>query len=276
MQYVHILKDKEDLEDNKKSLEEIVLIDVHCHLNFEEFNQTRDEIIKESREDFKYIIDSGTSIERNVKSLELTKKYRNFVKSTFGYHPVYAGVDNKQTVNDTLQQITDNIDNIQAIGEIGLDYSIDRPQEELKRQHIVFEQLLTLATEYDMPIVLHVRDAEQHALDIVKKYTQIPDVVFHCFSGSKETALEAVDYGYYLSFATNALFSKKHKKNIKKVPLENMLTEADSPYLSPIRDENNRPIHIRKTIERIERTKNIEFDEIERITEQNAIRVFNL
>jgi TatD DNase family protein len=178
VQYVHILKDKEDLEDNKKSLEEIVLIDVHCHLNFEEFNQTRDEIIKESREDFKYIIDSGTSIERNVKSLELTKKYRNFVKSTFGYHPVYAGVDNKQTVNDTLQQITDNIDNIQAIGEIGLDYSIDRPQEELKRQHIVFEQLLTLATEYDMPIVLHVRDAEQHALDIVKKYTQLPMLYF--------------------------------------------------------------------------------------------------
>ena len=252
------------------------MIDVHCHLNFEDFDESRDEIIEESRNDFKYIIDSGTSIERNIKSLELTREYANFIKSTFGYHPIYAGVDDKETVNRTLKQIADNVDNIQAIGEIGLDFSIDRPQEEIRKQHKVFDELLTLATEYDMPIILHVRDAEKHALDIVKKYTEIPDVVFHCFSGSKETALEAVDYGYYLSFATNALFSKKHKKNIKKVPLENMLTETDSPYLSPVRDENNRPMNIKKTIERIERTKNIEFEEIERITEQNAIRVFHL
>jgi TatD DNase family protein len=127
-----------------------------------------------------------------------------------------------------------------------------------------------------MPVVLHVREAEQHALDIVKKYTQLPDVIFHCFSGKKETAVEAVDYGYYISFATNALFSKKHKQNIKKVPLENMLTETDSPYLSPVKGQPNQPANIRKTIERIERTKNIEFDEIESMTEKNAIKVYKL
>ena len=85
-----------------------------------------------------------------------------------------------------------------------------------------------------------------------------------------------IDCGYYISFATNALFSKKHKKNIKAVPLENMLTETDSPYLSPVQGEANQPLNIRKTIERIERTKKISFEEIEKETEKNAIKVYNL
>ena len=134
-----------------------------------------------------------------------------------------------------------------------------------------------MAEEYDMPVVLHVRNAEAHALEIIKEYPNIPDVVFHCFSGSKQTALDAVDCGYYISFATNALYSKKHKKNIKAVPLENMLTETDSPYLSPQKGENNRPLNIKMTIERIERTKkDVSFDEIEKQTEKNAKEVFNL
>ncbi|WP_455645087.1 TatD family hydrolase [Methanosphaera sp.] len=252
------------------------MIDAHCHLNFPIFDDTRDEIIKNTKPEFKFLIDSGASYESNERSLKLSQDNKNFIKTTMGYHPEYTGKDDKETINKTINQIIDNLDNIQAIGEIGLDFSKERPENELKRQHTVFEKLLTLATEHDMPIVLHVRNAEQHALDIVKKYTEIPNVIFHCFSGTKETAMEAVDYGYYISFATNALFSKKHKKNIKKVPLENMLTETDSPYLSPVKDENNQPLNIRKTIERIERTKNIDFIDIEKQTEQNAKTVYNL
>ncbi len=252
------------------------MIDVHCHLNFPEFDDKRDEIIKNTKKEFKYVIDSGACIESNERSLKLSQEYRDFIISTMGYHPEYTGNDDKETINKTLKQIENNLDNIQAIGEIGLDFSKERSEDELKRQHNIFEKLLNMAVEYDMPIVLHVRDAEQHALDIVKKYTEIPDVVFHCFSGSKETALEAVDYGYYLSFATNTLFSKRHKKNMKKVPLENMLTETDSPYLSPVKGEPNQPLNIRKIIERIERAKDIDFEDIEKHTENNAKRVFNL
>ncbi len=252
------------------------MIDVHCHLNFPEFDDTREDIIKNSKEEFKYIIDSGADYKSNEKSLELTKKHKGFIKTTMGYHPVYTMTDNKETIDKTINQIIDNLDNIQAIGEIGLDFSEERSEQDLKRQHAIFERLLTVATEYDMPILLHVRDAEKQGLNVVKKYTEIPNVVFHCFSGDKETALEAVDYGYYISFATNSIRSKKHKKNIKKVPLSNMLTETDSPYLSPIKDENNQPKNIRQTIERIERTKNIDFDEIEYETEKNAKTVFNL
>lgn len=252
------------------------MIDSHCHLNFVEFDDTRSKIIEDTKKEFKYVIDCGASIKGNTRSLKLKNEYEDFIKSTFGYHPVYAGKDDAETFEKTKQQIIDNLDNIQAIGEIGLDYSEKRDESELKRQHTRFEELITLATEYDMPIVLHVREAEQKALDIVKKYTNLPDVIFHCFSGTKTTAIEAVDYGYYISFATNALFSKKHKKNIKAVPLENMLTETDSPYLSPVQGELNQPMNIRKTIERIERTKKISFDEIEKATEKNAITVYNL
>lgn len=252
------------------------MIDSHCHLNFVEFDETRDEVIEKTKKEFKYVIDSGASIESNSKSLLLKEKYDGFLKTTMGYHPVYAGRDDEETTNKTIQQIIDNIDNIEAIGEIGLDFSEDRQEDELKRQHDRFNRLLEVAVEYEKPIVLHVRNAEKHALDIVNKYPGIPDVIFHCFSGSKTTAIEAVDYGYYISFATNALFSKKHKKNIKAVPLENMLTETDSPYLSPVKGEPNQPLNIRLTIERIERTKKISFEEIEKETEKNAIRVYNL
>ncbi len=252
------------------------MIDSHCHLNFPEFDEDREDVIKRTKEEFRYIVDSGADIESNERSLELSNEYSNFIKTTMGYHPEYAGNDDKETIENTLSQITENIDNIQAIGEIGLDFSKKRSESENKRQHTVFEMLLELAEEYDMPIVLHVRDAEAHALEIVKKYTNIPNVIFHCFSGSKETAIEAVDCGYYISFATNALFSKKHKKNMKKVPLENMLTETDSPYLSLEKGVNNEPLNIRKTIERIERTKKLDFYEIEKATENNAIRVYNL
>lgn len=252
------------------------MIDSHCHLNFTEFDSNRDEIIEKTRKEFKYVVDSGASIESNAKSLKLKQEYDGFLKTTMGYHPVYAGKDTEETSEKTIEQIIDNIDNIEAIGEIGLDFSEQRSETELRNQHERFHKLLEVATEYEKAIVLHVREAEAEALEIVKEYPQIPDVIFHCFSGSKKTALEAVDYGYYISFATNSLFSKKHKKNIKAVPLENMLTETDSPYLSPVKGEANQPLNIRKTIERIERTKKIEFKEIEKQTEKNAIKVYNL
>ncbi len=252
------------------------MIDSHCHLNFADFDENRDELIEETKKEFKYVVDSGASIESNEKSLLLKEKYDGFLKTTMGYHPVYAGRDDEETCEKTIQQIIENIDNIEAIGEIGLDYSESRPEDELKRQHERFHKLLEVASEYDKAIVLHVREAEHRALDIVNEYPNIPDVIFHCFSGGKQTAIDAVDCGYYISFATNALFSKKHKKNIKAVPLENMLTETDSPYLSPVQGEANQPLNIRKTIERIERTKKISFEEIEKETEKNAIKVYNL
>ena len=172
------------------------MIDSHCHLNFVEFDENRNEIINNCKNEFKYIVDCGASIEGNLRSLKLKEEYDGFIKSTMGYHPVYAGKDNEETTQKTIEQIIENLDNIQAIGEIGLDFSEKRSEDELKRQHDNFHKMLELASEYDMPIVLHVREAEKHALDIVKEYPNIPDVIFHCFSGGKATAIEAVDCGY--------------------------------------------------------------------------------
>lgn len=252
------------------------LIDAHCHLNFVEFDKTRDEVVNKTKKEFKYLVDSGTDITTNMQSLEISKKYDGFIKSTMGYHPNYAGVDNKEVQERKINQLIKYMDYSHAIGEIGLDYKEERSIDELKRQEKVFRRLIDLSIEYDKTIVLHVRNREQYAMDILKEYPDINDVVFHCFSGSKQTAQEIVDYGFYVSFATNALFSKKHKKNIKSVPIENMLTETDSPYLSPEKGELNNPCNIRRTIERIERTKKISFEEIEKATEKNAIKIYNL
>ena len=100
------------------------MIDTHCHLSFEEFDNKREEIIENTRKEFKYIVDSGASYKGNIRSLKVASQYNGFIKTTMGYHPEYAGNDNKETINKTLKQISDNIDNIQAIGEIGLDFSV--------------------------------------------------------------------------------------------------------------------------------------------------------
>ena len=138
----------------------------------------------------------------------------------------------------------------------------------------MFIRQIKLANELDLPILIHMRDATLDTLEILKEYPC--KGIMHCYSGSLESAKILLNLGYYISFATNALFSKKHKKNIKAVPLENMLTETDSPYLSPIKGEPNQPSNIKMTIERIERTKHIDFEEIEKQTEKNAIQVYNL
>lgn len=252
------------------------MIDVHCHLNDPCFDQTRSEIIEKTKKEFKYVVDSGASFEGNNRSLELYKNENGFVQTTMGYHPIYGSVETDEQMQIVIDQIVENIDTICAIGEIGLDFSKNHSQEEINRQYHAFETFLKLAVEYDKPVVLHVRESEQQGLEVLKKYPEIPDVIFHSFSGTKTTAMEAVDCGYFLSFSTNALFSKKHKKNLKSVPLENMLTETDSPYLSPVKGENNQPLNLKRTIERIERTKKISFDEIESQTEKNAMKIYNL
>lgn len=102
------------------------MIDSHCHLNFVEFDENRNEIINNCKNEFKYIVDCGASIEGNLRTLKLQKEYEGFIKSTMGYHPVYAGKDDQETTQKTIEQIIENLDNIQAIGEIGLDFSEKR------------------------------------------------------------------------------------------------------------------------------------------------------
>ncbi|MDO5851885.1 MAG: TatD family hydrolase [Methanobacteriaceae archaeon] len=252
------------------------MIDVHCHIDFPEYDDIRTDLINKTKKNLSLIVNSGTNFEGNNRVLDLQKKYPKFIKTTLGYHPLTSVKDDRKTIEETKKQIVNNLDYTQAIGEFGLDFFKQEDLKEIKKQYLIFEEMLNLASEYDMPVILHVRQAEKQAVEILEKYPSIPEVILHCYSGNVTTARQAIDNGYYLSFATLAITSKKHQKLLKKLPLTNILTETDSPYLSPVKDELNEPSNISQTIELISKINELDIEEVDKITEKNAKKALKL
>lgn len=253
------------------------MIDTHCHIDFEDYNNDRDKVIKRSQNKLDAIINSGTSIEGNNNALKLSKKYENFIYPTFGFHPVTSQDSTQDEINNAQKHLIENIDNISAIGEVGMDYFYTKDKKLRQRQKEIFTSFIEIADNYEVPLLMHVRDCEKKAFNILEDYDNIPYVIFHCFSGSLKTAKRIIDKGnYYMSFSTMICYSKRHQDLIKDIPLDNVLTETDSPYLAMTKEERNEPINVEMAIEKISEIKNIEKDEVDRITTKNAIKVFNL
>ncbi len=253
------------------------MIDTHCHINFEDYNNDRDEVIKRSQNTLDAIINSGTNIEENNNVLKLSKEYENFIYPTFGFHPVTSQDSTQNEINKTQKHLIENIDNILAIGEVGMDYFYVKDKKLRQRQKEIFTSFIDIANDYKVPLLMHVRDCEKKAFNILEDYDNIPYVIFHCFSGSLKTAKRIMDKGnYYMSFSTMICYSKRHQDLIKDISLDYILTETDSPYLAMTKEERNEPINVEKAIEKIAEIKNIEKNEVDRITTKNAVKVFNL
>ena len=112
--------------------------------------------------------------------------------------------------------------------------------------------------------------------DMVKKHSSIPDVVFHCYGGDLETAQKIVEEGYYLSFSTILSFSDHHKKLVEDIPLSSILTETDSPYLSPFKGQRNEPAFVEEVVKTLAQVKSVPLREVDRVTEKNARKVFGI
>jgi TatD DNase family protein len=252
------------------------MIDTHCHLNFKDFDKDREEVIKKSKEKLSKIINSGTNYESNYESLRLSEDYKGFIYPSFGFHPLNSGKSDYNELEIVINQIKEHMDEIIAIGEVGMDYFYIKDKKERTKQNEIFKKFAEIANEYKKPIVIHCRDAEKKAYNIVKEYDSIPKVIFHCYSGSFKTAQKLLDYNYYMSISTMICYSKHHQELIKDIPLENILTETDSPYLSPERGNRNNPFNVEEAIEKIAEIKQIDFETVNKVTEENAKKVFKL
>ena len=252
------------------------MIDIHCHLDFEDYNSDRDEVIERAKNKLTAIINSGTSYEGNKVVLKLSKKYNGFIYPTLGFHPINSGKTSDVDIKIAIDHITEHINDFVAIGEVGMDYFYIKDKGERERQKEIFKQFADLAEIHKKPILIHCRDAEKKAFNIIKEYDNIPSVIFHCYSGSLKTADKLVDNGYYMSFANMLSYSKQHQELIKNIPIENILTETDSPYLSTNRGERNEPYNVYKTIYKIAEIKGIDLDLADKITENTAKNVFNI
>ncbi len=253
------------------------MMDTHCHIDFEDFDNDRDEVIKRAKETLDNIIVSGYSNDSNMDVLKLSKDNEGFIYPTFGFHPVSSQNATEKEIKTAHENIIKHIDDMVAIGEVGMDYFYVTDKSLRERQQKIFTGFLKLADEYEKPIVMHVRDCEKKAVNIIEEYENIPYFVFHCYGGSLKTAKRIMNLdNTYMSFSTMVCYSKQHQDLIEKIDLNYVLTETDSPYLAMTKEERNEPANVVKAVKKIAEIKNIDVSTVNEITTNNARKIFKI
>lgn len=277
-----------------------MLIDSHAHLNFNAFKSDSDEVIRECLEKDIWVINIGSKYDNSKKAVEMAESYDEGVYAAVGLHPINLEtglVKTKHDSNESGAQIKEkefDYDKyrglaksfkVVAIGEIGLDYYW-RPKTTKKRelfkekQRDLFLKQLGLAEEVGLPVVLHCRMAHQDLIEILSE-KRPQKAVAHSFVGGLEELKTYLDFGFHIGF--NGIIFKKiegidFEEVIKETPLDRILIETDCPYLSPPphQDERNTPLYVKYVGEEIARIKNVSFEEIAKITTENARRLFGI
>ena len=246
-----------------------MLIDTHLHLFNEDYDI--DEVISRAKDaGVKYLIVSGSDLVDNKFNEKLLDTYDNVFLSV-GYHPSCALDVSDEDLNYLEDLI--KLDRVVAIGEIGLDYHYGK--DDRNEQIELFRFQLDLAVRYNLPVVIHTRDAFLDTYNILKEYNL--KGVIHCFSGSVEVAKKYLSLGYYLGIGGVVTFkNSKLKDVVKEIGLSKIVLETDSPYLSPYRGEVNEPCNVRYICDFISEYLEISSDEVSLVTTGNACRLFDL
>ena len=254
-----------------------MLIDSHAHLDDNRFDADRDRLIKSLKEfGIDLIINPGSDLQTSIKAVSLAEQYEN-IYAAVGVHPHSAKEMDDSTV-EILKSFTGR-DKVVAIGEIGLDYHYDNSPRDVQRKRFI--EQLHLAKEVNLPVIIHSRDAAGDTFDILKDAQDGSlEGVLHCYSGSVEMAREYIKLGFYISLAGPVTFknSRVLKEVAKDVPLDKLLIETDSPYLTPepYRGKRNEPIYVRYVAGTIAEVRGLAFEEVAKATSENAKRLFRI
>ena len=253
------------------------MIDTHCHIDFEDFDEDRTDVIKRAQDKLDYVVASGFDKQSNEKVLALSKEYEGFIFPTFGFHPVSSQNSTDEELKDAKNHLIANLDNIVAVGEVGMDYYYVTDKALRERQQEIFTSFLELANNYKIPIVMHVRDCEKKAVNIIEDYDDIPYFVFHCYGGSLKTAKRIMNRdNCFMSFSTMLCYSQHHQDLIKKINLDYVLTETDSPYLAMTKEERNEPANVVNAVHKIAELKDMDVNVVDEITTNNARKIFKI
>ena len=257
------------------------LVDVHCHLDHEYFKDKLDAVLKRAKEaGLKAIITQGVNHETNQIILALCKKDA-IIKPAMGLYPldppnVVCNEDakdfskSKTAVDTTLKFIEKNKNNIVAIGEVGIDFKFsDDEQHQVEN----FNKIIALARKIDKPLIVHSRKAEKLVIDLLED-AKFFNVDMHCFSGKKSLVKRGADLGLFFSIPANILKSDQFQMNAKVLPLNNMLTETDAPWLSPYTGIMNEPAFIKPAVEKIAEIKKLTPEETANAIFQNYQKLF--
>lgn len=258
----------------------MALFDSHSHLNDEKFDNDRDKVIEEIyNSGVTNFITAGYDVESSKKAIEIANKY-DFIYTTAGISPndIPQSEEELWKQLEEIKDLAKKYKKVIAIGEIGLDYYWNTDNKELQKK--TFIEQIKLANEFDLPIVIHTREAIMDTIQILKENNVKNKGVFHCCPQNRELIKEGLKLGFYISFAGPITFknSKNSNEMINLVPNDRILIETDSPYLAPepVRGTRNTPINVRYVAEKIARSKEISIEEIQKITKENTKRVFNI
>lgn len=255
----------------------LTLFDSHCHLQDEQFDQDREEVILSLQEQGIYAaLTCGSDIASSRAGIELAQQYP-FIYAAAGVHPHEAAKANRADFIELSDLLTQ--EKVVALGEIGLDFHYDFSPRQVQEE--VLEKQLDLALTRDLPVILHVREAHGAMLDLLHaRKGRLPKGVLHCFSGSAESAAAYVKLGFYISFAGSLTF--KNAENLRRsalaVQLDRLLIETDSPYLAPVpkRGKRNDPGKVAFVCEELARLRNLPMLEMAELTRNNACRLFGI
>jgi len=251
-----------------------MLTDTHCHLYYQDLRNDIPAVLNRAAEQgVNRFICVGTNVQDSRECIDLANTHEK-IYATAGVHPH----DAKDTPKDYLDQICDllKFDKMIAAGEMGLDYYRNISEPEI--QNRVFREQMELAQSLGKPVIFHNRDADADVLKVLSDFPNVTGVA-HCFSSNLETAKAFLDMGYYISFAGNLTFKNSHLPEVAKgLPLDRVLVETDSPYLSPVpyRGKPNEPGRTRFVAEKLAEIHNVSLDVIAKKTSENATALFNL
>ena len=253
-----------------------MIFDSHAHYDDESFDEDRDIVLKELRENnIIGVLNCGASLEGARASVKLAKE-NDFFYAAVGIHPEHASKFDEETLKE-IQELA-KYKKVKAIGEIGLDYfHEENPSKEIQKK--VFRTQMQLAKELKLPVVIHDRDAHEDTLNILNEFPEVTGVI-HCFSGSIEFARECLKLGYYIGVTGVVTFknAKKIIEVVREIPIERLLVETDCPYMAPVphRGKRNRSEYIANIIEIISSIRGIAVEEVQNNTIKNTKRLLKL
>lgn len=253
------------------------LFDTHAHLDDEQFEADREQVISDIRSSgVKNIMEIGSDLSSSEKAIEIAEKH-DFIYCSVGIHPEFA--ENADAASfDKVKRLALSSDKVKAIGEIGIDYHYDNCASR-EKQISCFSNQIDIAKELNLPIIVHDRDSKGDALKVMQ-VKHVTNGVVHCFSGSAETAKILVNMGLMISFTGVITFKNARRaiEALKVIPLDRLMIETDSPYMSPEphRGKRNDSRYVKYVAQKMAEVKGIGFEELCNITYENGKKFFNI
>ena len=251
-----------------------MLTDTHCHLYFEDLKKDLQGVFdRASKLGVSRFICPATNMEDVHQCIEIAENYDQVFCSS-GIHP-HDTKDAPQNYIEKIYNLMSNV-NMIAIGEIGLDYFRNISDSNIQKK--ILREQLKIALAIDKPVIIHNREADEDMINILTEFPEVSGVA-HCFSSNLDMANQFLELGYYISFSGNLTFKNSHLPSVaKELPLDRLLVETDSPFLSPVpfRGKPNEPARVRYVAEKLAEIHNISLEEIANITSENASKIFRL